>query len=111
MAVRTTFHWTHLDYIQPWYGEANETWGPVAEAVIQICVEILDRPNCFTKELMGVYKRLKIPIVKGMDPKSQIIKAIKDFGQQEDIQIKFDFIKNWEKKKENKTESPWDEPF
>lgn len=97
MAVKTTYHWTSLEYSQPfWY--KYDTWEPVAEATITINIEILDRPNCDTKNLSGIYKRLTIPIEKGTSAKHQIIQAIKDFGEGEGIDIKYDFIKNWEKK-------------
>lgn len=97
MAVRTTYHWTGLDYAHPGWHK-YDTWGPIAEAIITINIEILDRPNCETKNLRGVYKRLSIPIEKGADPKHQIIQAIKKFGEEEDIQIKYDFVKKWKEK-------------
>lgn len=97
MAVRTTFHWTHLDYANPGWHK-YDTWGPVAEVVIMTKIEILDRPNCDTKNLQGIYKRLSVPIEKGTDPKHQIIQAIKKFGEEEGIQIKYDFVKKWKEK-------------
>lgn len=97
MDTNITYHWTNLDYANPvWYN--YNTWGPVAEALITVRVEILNCPNCRDKTLSGVYKRLSIPIEKGTDPKHQIIQAIKKFGEEEDIKIKFDFIKKWEEK-------------
>lgn len=97
MAVRTTYHWTGLDYAHPGWHK-YDTWGPIAEVVITTNIEILDHPNCETKNLRGVYKRLSIPIEKGADPKYQIIQAIKKFGEEEDIQIKYDFVKKWKEK-------------
>ena len=100
MAVCTTYHWTSLDYAHPGWHK-HDTWGPVAEAIITTRVKILDHPNCDNKELQGIYKRLIIPIGKGADPKHQIIQAVKKFGEEENIQIKFDFIKKWQEKDPN----------
>lgn len=108
MELNVTYHWTHLEYSYPSFKQ-DDTWGPVALITIMAHIET---PFVKEKQLWGTYEVLRYPIEGNADdPRDQIIQFIQHYAEVKGIEVHFDFLEKWEKKKLNESGNviPWDE--
>ena len=97
MEIDVTYHWEDLYYSHPTRQQiADNNWGPVARAVINIKAELSTIND--TKEMYGSYATIGIPITGTMEPMKEIIQSIQNFADKNHIEIQFDFL-NPEKNK------------
>lgn len=94
MNISVTYHWTHLDYNHP--GFRHElTWAPVAYASIKMKIKLTDMPDCEDRVVWEVYRIIEIPIINGADPQEQVIRGVKNFAHEQNIEIALDFPDKW----------------
>ena len=95
MELNVTYHWTHLDYDGPIY-KHDITWGPVAVISIDAKVEL---PFARDGHIFVNYDKIRCVIDGNSEPRDQIIQFIQHYAEVKGIEVHFDFLERWEKKK------------
>ena len=107
MDVNVTYHWTFIDYDNPIW-KHDTTWGPVAVINIDAKIEL---PFAREGHVFVNYDKIRCVIDGGSDPRDQIIQFIQHYAEVKGIEVHFDFLEKWEKKRLNEPGNviPWDE--